>query len=217
MTRRLADRVSGALFFAPRFTMLIWPAGSNAWDVIEPKLNPVPEGTVLRFLVRDPLPQEYTEELHPSILHFCNQNPEQHDEAMAKIKARPIQTGEAAINVIFRDLFSVEYARLATHPYSSDGAKNDTFFLCFLPVNQELWEADPEKRRRTRERTSNEHDLFVEFLQANGAKEIYSMQDIGSTEMANNGAWECFRKNDQAGCIVVSLNLAEGAHLLIVS
>lgn len=204
MTSSLADRISGALFFAPRFTVLIWPAGSNAWDFVERKIEPVPEGTVLRYLVRNPLPQEYAEDLHPSTLHFCNQDPKRHDEAVLRIQARPFEQGETAINVVFRDLFGIEYSRLVANPISSNELKNDTFFLCFLPVSQEQWEPDREKRQRTRERTSAEHDFFVEFLQANGANEIYSMQEIGSTDMANNGAWECFRREVKTGCIVVS-------------
>ena len=51
----------------------------------------------------------------------------------------------------------------------------DMFFLCFIPQGCELYEPDSAKRMALRTRTSEEHDCFIEYLEANGAEEIYSM------------------------------------------
>lgn len=51
----------------------------------------------------------------------------------------------------------------------------DIFFLCFIPQGCELYEPDSAKRMALRTRTSEEHDCFIEYLEANGAEEIYSM------------------------------------------
>ncbi len=104
--------------------------------------------------------------------------------------------------MVMRDLYNIEYSRYIANNDPSVDIKNDTFFLCFIPVSQEIWDKDPESRLRNRERMSAEHDMLVEFLQANGAKGIYSMQNTGSIEMEKNSAWQYFRQNVMNGCMI---------------
>ncbi|KAK4691931.1 hypothetical protein P7C71_g5175, partial [Lecanoromycetidae sp. Uapishka_2] len=124
------------------------------------------------------------------------------DEIKSQVKANPITPDEPNINVVFRDMFEIEYARLIAPSFPQSNKPAGVFFLCFIPQGCEYYELDPVKRMILRESTSKEHDLFVEFLEANGAEEIYSMQDIGSIEVANNGAWDYFYKNVTSGTII---------------
>lgn len=175
------------------------------WKYLEDKLPPIPPGATLRFAVREPMPPELAEKIElPVATRLIVENSERHEEIKARIEDEPIQPGEKHINMVFRDMFDINFERLiaSNGPQQNRPAKN--FFLCFIPAGCETYEPDETKRNAIRSRTSEEHDLFVEFLQANGAENIYSMQDIGSHDLVNNGAWECFRNTYKSGAIIVS-------------
>ena len=182
--------------------MLIYPAGASTWAFLDDNLPKVHPGTTLRFVVRKPLTSTDVHGLATSRL--ANKEPEQHAGIMTKIKKAPIQAGEKNINVVFRDMFDIDFGRLVAQNGPQIHPPTNIFFLCFVPQGCETYEPDPAKRSALRRRTSEEHDLFIKFLQANGAEDIYSMQDIGSQELANNAAWGYFYKNVKSGTIVVS-------------
>ena len=203
MAAALGNRLAGALFFSATYTMLIWPVGSSVWQFLDRRLPEVPAGAELRFAVRTALSTDYAQQKSTEIVKFAEEKPNLYEETLRKIQDTSVDRVKA-INAVFRDVYGIEYSRLATNNDPKITTKNDTFFLCFLPVTQELWEKDPNSRRKTRERTTSEHDYFVKFLRANGAKEIYSTQSVGSPDVDRNGAWDYFRHNVKFGCIVVS-------------
>lgn len=193
------------MLFASQFTMVIWPARSSIWGFLENNLPIVPPGAVLRFAIREPIPRRLAEESEPPMaIRRRLEDLEQYEELKAKINDTPVQVGEDSINVVFRDLFDIEFDRLiaSNGPQKYPPAKN--FFLCFHCANCENYEPNESKRQALRWRASEEHDLWIEFLRANGADMIYSMQAIGSYEITKNGSWDYFVKGINSGAIIVS-------------
>ena len=205
----LGQHRSVAMHFAREYTMLIWPANASVWGFLDDMLQPVPEGTILRFAIRRPFISELSKQIErsPSI-KLQQEDRERYKEICSKIESTPTQKAEKAINIVFRDLFEIEFDRLITPngPQTRLSAKN--FFLCFIPAGCERYQPNQEKRRALRWMTYREHDLFVEFLKANGAENIYSMQEVGSSKLVKNGAWDCFTKTVTSGVVVVSSILA---------
>lgn len=203
--RLLACHMSCGILFASQFTMVVWPAHSSIWGFLERILPSVPSGAVLRFAIREPMPQRLAEEVEPLMTtHLRLEQPEKYEELKAKINDTPVHTEEKAINVVFRDMFDIEFDRLigSNGPQRHPPAKN--FFLCFHPANCENYEPNISERQALRWRASEEHDLFIDFLRANGADMIYSMQDIGSYELSNKCSWDYFLNNVKSGAIIVS-------------
>lgn len=206
LSETLADNLQGGLFFATHFTMLIYPAGATAWAFLNDKLPQVPPGAKLRFIVRKPLPQTITMDQELSA-RLANENPQQYAEIVTRIKAEPIRSGEKHINTVFRDMFEIDYGHLVAQNGPQKYPPSSIFFLCFIPQGSEMYEPETERRLTLRAIISEEHDFFVEFLQANGAAEIYSMQNIGSYDVENNGAWDYFKNNVKSGTIIVGRSL----------
>lgn len=200
----LANNLQGGLFFAQQYTMLMYPAGASVWaflDNILPKVHP---GTNLRFVIRKPLPSVPADVHGLAIARLTKGEPERYAEITAKIKKNSVQADDKNINIVFRDMFEIDFSRLVAQNGPQQHSTTNIFFLCFIPQGCEDYEPDSAKRLALRMRTSEEHDLFIKFLQANGAEEIFSMQNIGSQEIANNGAWDYFFKNVKSGTIIVS-------------
>ena len=194
----LACHVSAGICFTRRFTMIIWPAGASSWAFLEQKFANVPAGVTLRFLLREPL-LECDDARPPIDTHSLSHEPDYYRKLKANISNTPIQPGEKNINVVFRDLFEIDFDRLVAQQLP---AKN--FFLCFVPAGCENYEPDELKRQALRIKTSEEHDLFVHFLEENGAENILSMQDFGSDDVVNNASWNYFIRNYTCGTIIVS-------------
>ncbi|KAL2041757.1 hypothetical protein N7G274_005541 [Stereocaulon virgatum] len=204
-TERLAESMamtlSCSLFFARNFTMIMYPAGASAWAFLDSKVPAVPQGTLLRFVVLQPLPERLASE-DPIVDRLADQNIDRLDRIKAYIRENPTQPDEKSINIVFRDMFEIEYGRLTAQNGQQKYPAADVFFLCFIPQGCELYEPDSVKRMALRTRTSEEHDFFIEFLEANGAKEVYSVQDKGSIDVQSNGAWDYFINNVKSGQIV---------------
>ena len=183
--------------------MLMYPAGASAWAFLDDKLPKVHPGTSLRFVVRKPLSALPTDAMLATA-QVTQQKPERYAEIMSKIKRHPIQTEEKNINIVFRDMFEIDFHRLVAQNGPQHHPPTNIFFLCFIPQGCEDYEPDSAKRLALRRRTSEEHDLFIRFLQANGASEIYSMQNIGSQDISNESPWAYFVKNVKSGTIIVS-------------
>lgn len=198
----LANNLQGGLFFAQQYTMIMYPAGASAWAFLDNNLPNVHPGTTLRFVVRGPLPPILPHVHELAIARLDQENPERYAEITTKIEKYPIQAEDNNINIVFRDMFEIDFDRLVAQSGPQKHAPTNKFFLCFIPQGCEDYEPDPAKRSALRMRTSEEHDLFIRFLQANGAEEIYSMQKIGSQEIDENCAWDYFSKNVKSGTIV---------------
>lgn len=194
--------------------MVIWPTRSSVWAFLENNLPPVPAGAVLRFALRESMREHRIRQVEPAMTtRLRHEDAKAYDEIATTVTNIPIQPGEKHINLVFRELFGIEFDRLlpANGPQRPPPGKN--FFLCFVPAGCEQYEPDEAKRYALRWKTSEEHDLFVQFLQANGAESIYSMQDVGSYEATHNGSWRHFIENVKSGAIIVSFNTSKEAHI----
>ena len=189
------------------FTMLIWPAHSSIWGFLENYLPKVPPGTVLRFALRKKISSELVNHLEsPMISHLRQEDAKYYDKIKNTIHDRSIEPGEKHINVVFREVFGIEFGRLIASNSSQGQPLSKNFFLCFVPANCEQYEPDENKRQALCQDISEEHDLFIQFLQANGADMIGSMQDMGSYEAVQNGSWRYFIENIKSGVVIVSSN-----------
>ena len=188
--------------------MLMYPAGASAWAFLDKNLPDVHPGTTLRFVVRRGLPRILAGVHGLAKARLERENPERYAEITNQVVKCPIQAEDKNINVVFRDLFDIDFGRLVAQNGPQQHSTTNAFFLCFIPQGCEDYEPDAAKRSALRMRTSEEHDLFVKFLQANGTEEIYSMQDIGSQEISNNCAWDYFSRHMKSGTIIVSLFLS---------
>ncbi|KAL9608458.1 MAG: hypothetical protein Q9167_006709 [Letrouitia subvulpina] len=118
-TEMLLQHASGSLFFAKRFTMLIYPAHC-LWDWLDEGLRPVTQDAALRFAMLDPWPKE------PQLME---QPPNPYPQSI-------FQAGVKSLNTVFKTHYGIEYSRLVAH---SKGTKEDTtqpgshFFLIFPP------------------------------------------------------------------------------------
>jgi len=200
----LASHVSAGTFFAKEFSMILWPARSSAWGFLEKGLPAVSPGAILRFAVRAPLPH-LVNQIEPPITRYLRQeNARKYAEIKNTIDNMPIQPEEKHITLIFREMFGIDFNRLIAPNGTQKQPPGKNFFLCFVPANCEQYEPDGAKRQALRWRTSEEHDFFVQFLRANGAETICSMQDIGSYEAVQNGSWRYFIEEVKGGAIIVS-------------
>ena len=204
IVENLANTLQGGLFFAQQFTMLIYPAGASVWAFLDDSLPTVYPGTTLRFLVRKPLPPAPADADEVATGQLIKTGPEQYAQLKSRIQKYPIQAEDKNINIVFRDMFDIDFERLVAQNGPQQHPPTNIFFLCFIPQGCEDYEPDLAKRSDLRMRASEEHDLFTRFLQENGAEEIYSMQNIGSQKIDNNAAWDYFLKNVKSGTIIVS-------------
>ena len=200
----LANNLQGGLFFAQQFTMLMYPAGASAWAFLDKDLPSVHPGTSLRFAVRKPLHPVLANIYGLSAARLTTSEPERHAHITTKIQNYPIQAEDKNINIVFRDMFDIDFGRLVAQNGPQQHPPTNIFYLCFIPQGCETYEPDSAKRSALRMRTSEEHDLFIKFLQANGAEEIYSVQNMGSQEIDSNCGWDYFCKNVKSGTIIVS-------------
>ncbi len=200
----LANNMQGGLFLAQQYTMLMYPAGASAWAFLDDNVPTVHPGTTLRFVLRKPLPPLLVDVGGLAAARLSQTRPERYMSIKTKLQKYPVQAEERNINIIFRDMFEIDFSRLVAQNGPQQHPPTNIFFLCFIPQGCEVYEPDSAKRSALRMRTSEEHDLFIKFLQANGAEDIYSVQAIGSQEIDNNGAWDYFCKNVKSGTIIVS-------------
>lgn len=187
--------------------MLVYPTGASAWAFLKDGLPSLADGGPLRFLIRQPLPQNLAR-ADPFVARLADEKSERYQEIQQYLRSNPIQQGSNSISLVFRDLFQIQYSRLIAQNESNKNPAANIFFLCFIPAGCEEYEKDESKRMALRNRVSKEHDLFIDFLEANGAEEIYSLQSVDSIEPENDGAWEYFVNNVKSGQIIVSAILA---------
>ncbi|KAL8922765.1 MAG: hypothetical protein Q9172_003442 [Xanthocarpia lactea] len=163
----LAEHASGGLFFAERFSLLIYPARCVAWEFLDKGFPPVPPDTKLRFAMFVPWPQFYENEKTGGTL-IDNLTP-------------PSGLQRLHINRVFRTHFGIEFHRIVAHPNDKDVGEtrvNDVFFLIFPPGARE------------------DLNLIVEWIQANNNDAvIYRHNDRGAwdhfRESVENGVIIC--------------------------
>lgn len=212
----LAHHVSIGIFLAKDFTMLIWPAHSSIWGFLENGLAPFQPGAVLRFAVREPMSFHLVDQIDISATSRLGiENVETYNKINARISSMPVQPEEHAINLVFHEVFDIEFDQLIAPNGPQKRPLGKNFFLCFVPANCEQYEPDESKRQVLRSSTSEEHDLFVQFLRANGAETIFSLQDIGSYESVKTGSWRYFIENIKSGAVIVSTSHFDNRSWLI--
>lgn len=201
----LACHTSLGILFASHFTMVIWPAQTSIWGFLEQSLPPVPPGTTLRYAVYESMPQRLADKVEPLMTTRLQiEDIQRYEGVKAEVDNTPVQPGESHTNVVFRDLFGIEFERLIASNGPQKVVPTRNFYLCFYPANCEDYEPDEVKRQALRKNVAKEHELYIEYLRANGADMIYSMQDIGSHEITKSCSWDYFLNNVKSGAIIVS-------------
>ncbi|KAL8789641.1 MAG: hypothetical protein Q9213_001077 [Squamulea squamosa] len=148
----LAEHASGGLFFAERFSLLIYPARCVAWEFLDRGFPPVPPDTKLRFAMFVPWPQFYEND---------DIGGAQKDDVRLSTDVQGLH-----INRVFRTQFGMDLHRLITPSSDKDVGKTrstDTFFLLFPSPARE------------------EFSLVVEWIRANKSDAIiYRHEDRGA-------------------------------------
>ena len=186
MAETLKVHVSGGLFLANEFSMLVYPSGSEDWTFLDDKLPACPSEAVLRFVMRKPFPELMNEEPRKPLLVSAEEELE--DGSLGLIEEEPvdietvrstisIRHGESNINTVFRIMYGVDYSRLVAPTTLAKGTEMHNFFLIFPPSKE------PER------------DLVVDFLQQNKPSNIFSYE--------TKGAWDYFSTRVDAGVIIV--------------
>ncbi|KAL8850197.1 MAG: hypothetical protein Q9221_004883 [Calogaya cf. arnoldii] len=154
LSKLLAEHASGALFFADRFSLLIYPTRCVAWRFLDTGFacNPPPEAK-LRFAMFTA--QLQLQEINPS----C---------PGVGLVAPTTDVKNLHINRVFQTHFGMEFSRICARSSDKDIIKTpstNTFFLLFPPAVRE------------------DCKLFIEWIQANStAATIYRHEDRGAWE-----------------------------------
>lgn len=167
--------VSGALFSGKDFTLLVYPPDSQDWAFLDEKFPEVPP-VGLRCIMRT--------SIQLPAMESC-------DDKLEKIRKGLVERGkkitftsdEPVINAVMRNVYNIDYQRLIRQPKQDKTQEANKFFLIF-----------PKERRA-------EHDLIVQFLDANDAAEVYSYDEDN-----NDGTWEYFYRHVKDGVIIVSIH-----------
>ena len=151
MSSGLSDSASGGLFFAPEFSLLVYPASCVGWEFLDQGFPSVPPGTKLRFAMFAPWPRIQRE---PAVGRL--------DAGLPKAGGDP---QKSPINRVLQTQFGLDFHRLIAQANDKDGSKTQrtcTFFTIFPPAAQE------------------EMQLITEWIQSNKTATIYRHQDAGS-------------------------------------
>lgn len=126
MAETLKTQASAAIFYSEKFSLIFYPndAGLESWDFLNKLSAPVPEGTLLRFVMRKPLPPP-----SPDPIEFDNAGKQTLFSSLE---------GKSNINIVFQEILGIEYERLIKQPTPEKTAKSDRFFLFFVGVEKEF-------------------------------------------------------------------------------
>jgi hypothetical protein len=125
MAEILKSQASGAIAYAEKFSVLIYPtnSGLESWDFLNELQPRVPEGTLLRFVIRKPLPPPEPAEV----------------DLTGSEKLLLLTDGESNISTVFRHVLGIEYERLIKQPTPEKTAESNNFFLFFIGVEKEFF------------------------------------------------------------------------------
>jgi len=190
MAETLKMHVSGDLFMTKKFTMLVYPSGSEDWTFLDDQLPTCPPEAVLRFVMGKPCPRLMKEEPQKPLSDSIEQEPRNIlSGSIEKELQKPcpalrhelpvvsVRDGESNINAVFRNLYNVEFSRLIASAPLTETTEMYNFFLIFPPSKE------------------TERDAIIDFLQHNKATEILSYE--------TKGAWNYFSTRINAGVIIV--------------
>ncbi|KAL8944941.1 MAG: hypothetical protein Q9216_000102 [Gyalolechia sp. 2 TL-2023] len=147
----LTEHGSGAMFFAEKFTILLYPASCISWEYLDRGLGEAPPEARLRFAMLDPWPWT------PQTLNE-NVPPAGKFDLQARLQA-PL------MNAVMHGQLGLDFQRLVACSKNKDGSSAKPariFFLIFPPAAQE------------------EFDILVDWIRANGPATIYSLEPMSS-------------------------------------
>lgn len=126
MAETLKTQASAAIFYAEKFSLIFYPnnAGLESWDFLNDLSPKVPEGTLLRFIMRKPLPSPPPDSVS--------------SDATGNEALFLSSEGKSNINLVFQEILGIEYKRLIKQPTPEKTAKSDHFFLFFVGVEKEF-------------------------------------------------------------------------------
>ena len=126
MAETLKAHASCAIFYSEKFSLLFYPndSGLESWDFLNNLQSPVPEGTLLRFVMRKQLPPP------PS-------DPVELDIAGKETLLSSLE-GKSNIDLVFQEMLGIEYERLIRQQTPKKTAESNNFFLFFVGVEKEL-------------------------------------------------------------------------------
>ena len=110
---------SGGLFFAPKFTLLIYPTGSTAWNFVSELFPSEGPPAALRFLMRAPI---------------VGLNP---NSAAQHLNLNCIMENEGGVNALFHQYFNIEYIKLVPQIATKKDENPNTFFLMYPPIHSD--------------------------------------------------------------------------------
>lgn len=123
MAEMLKLRASCAIFSHTSFTLLIYPinAGLESWDFLNFGGPNLPDGAMLKFLIRKPLPLSDVTEI----------------EVEMRRRQISIRHGESNVSILVRNMLGIEYERLIQQPTPELTAESNNFFLFFINADLE--------------------------------------------------------------------------------
>ena len=127
MAETLKTHASAAIFYSEKFSLIFYPndAGLESWDFLNNLSAKVPDGTLLRFIMRRPLPPP-----PPDPVGFDSTGNKALISSSSEVKSN--------INFVFQEILGIEYERLIKQPTPEKTAKSDHFFLFFVGVEKEF-------------------------------------------------------------------------------
>ena len=172
LAETLRLNVSGALYHGSDFTMLVYPPNSEDWTFLDHQLPEAP-AVGLRCFIGSPM-RNFATAYNNDCMEGLN--------GPHKKRRMPIsfKVDEPTINAVMRNVYHIDYYRLVRHANQRRSMENLKFFLIF-----------PKERKA-------EQELTLEFIEANGAAEVYAHD-----EESSDGAWEYFSRNVKEGVIIV--------------
>ena len=163
-------QVAGALFHAMDFTLLAYPVSTEDWAFLDDRLPYIPPSQIqIRFIMRTLIRDVGISRPIPDA---------RKPDLEKKLSKRGTAVlGEPGINTVMRSLYGITYQRLIQQ--SRPSSESARFFLLF-----------PKE-------TKDEHDLVVQFLDANQSLEIYSYN-----EERDDGVWQYFCYTVESGVLI---------------
>ena len=205
---QLVELASGAWFHTDSLSMIVFPNGSTDWEFLSDRIRPVPATALLRFVIQDPLPEDFRQEVNdaqhvgptdssPGAGFDPSLHPPVNPNGLPLTPTEPLThlsiEDQDEMRPTMLEQHGIEYKTLVNHIRDKDKIKahSDTFFI--------IYPSDKDKELR----------VVLEFLRANNAKKIYVFRDTQSGHDLSRGDsdWSAFcglLKDKFPGVILVS-------------
>ena len=205
---QLVELASGAWFHTDTLSMIVFPNHSTDWEFLSVRIRPVPATALVRFVIQDPLPEDFRSEVNnaqhvgptdslPQAMSDPPLHPPVNPTSLPLTPTNP----HAQLSIEDQDemqptmleKYGIEYKTLVNHIRDRDKIKahSDTFFI--------IYPADKDKELR----------VVLDFLRGNNAKKIYIFRDTqGGHDLSRGDSdWSAFcglLKDKYPGVILVS-------------